>query len=214
MRDGSINDIVAMWSAQMMSAQLGKLLPHETPSAIYFAMLKHAAYGLIQPGRDADTDENTFEKISALLHEIRAKFYCNDDIWPSQNIDSDEDEQPELKSEIDNPADHSPNSLKDYWESDRWKKDFFTTFSRWIWSMKDYAHAAARPKMDFMWDVTEVWIVAGATALVCYSKDDKHRWFETAQMLRQYADLVEEDGLRTLPWGRWARYASRNRMSE
>ena len=65
--------------------------------------------------------------------------------------------------------------------------------------------------MDFMWDVTEVWIAAGATALVYCSKDDKNQWFEAAQMLRHYADLEEEDGLRSLPWGRWGRHAPGNK---
>ena len=49
-----------------------------------------------------------------------------------------------------------------YWESDSWRKDFYTSFSRWFWDMKDYAIPAGRRKMDFLWDVGEVWIATGA----------------------------------------------------
>jgi hypothetical protein len=77
--------------------------------------------------------------------------------------------------------------------------------------MKDYAVSAGRRKSDVLWEVAEVWVATAATALVYYAKDDRQRWFETAQLLRHYADLTEADGLRSLPWGRWARHSPKNR---
>jgi hypothetical protein len=59
--------------------------------------------------------------------------------------------------------------------------------------------------------VAEVWVATAASALVYYAKKDPERWSATAQMLRRYADLTEADGLRSLPWGRWGRYAKKNR---
>ena len=76
--------------------------------------------------------------------------------------------------------------------------------------MKDYAIPAGRRKMDFLWDVGEVWIATGAAALVYYAKDDRPRWKAVADMVRECADLVEKDGLHSLPWGGWGRYSPTN----
>jgi hypothetical protein len=46
--------------------------------------------------------------------------------------------------------------------------------------------------------------------LAGYAKDDRPRWKAVADMMRECADLVEKDGLRSLSWGRCGRYSPAN----
>jgi hypothetical protein len=208
MRDGSIDDIVGTWIDRMVQEHWGRN-PGDNEAAVYFALLKRASIGLrethdrFKPVSDFDgLITGLLETVREGLAQPKAAAIAVDE-WPEPDF-----------AEIEEPAVDAPtipeDQSADYWSADTWKKDFYTTFSRWFWDMKDYAIPAGRRKSDFLWDVGEVWVAAGASALVYYAKDDRERWFQTAQMLRHYADLTEEDGLRALPWGRWGRYAKKN----
>lgn len=209
MRDGSLDDVVGAWVDRMIQEHWGRN-PGDNEAAVYFALMKHASVGLLETHARFKPATDYRREIEALLERLRQGF----DEPQQAARDVEEMPEPDL-SELDAPPAQSPSvppgETADYWSSDTWKKDFFTSFSRWFWDMKDYALAAGRRKSDFLWDVAEVWVAVAASALVYYAKDDRDRWFETAQMLRHYADLTEDDGLRSLPWGRWGRYAKQNR---
>ncbi|MDB5575697.1 MAG: hypothetical protein JWR80_873 [Bradyrhizobium sp.] len=216
MRDGSLDDVVGTYVARIVDEYEGRLLgDHE--AAVYFSLLKHAAIGLEQAHQRfrPDTDYRT---------QLRAVLGALHNALPTQVNGGDEALLPEPdlaellvppEEQGDQPrsepgAQEAREGSASYWGGDSWKKDFYTSFSRWFWDMKDYALPAGRRKADFLWDVAEVWVATAPSALVYYAKDDRTRWFETAQMLRYYANLTEADGLRSLPWGRWGRHAKGN----
>ena len=112
---------------------------------------------------------------------------------------------PDPEPRVDNPAWHSSPQIAQYWQGDQWRMDFFDTFTRDFWGLKDYAHGADQRKSDFLWPVAEVWIASAASALVHFAHDDPDRWLEVANLVRDFADEIEKDGLRSLPWGKWGR---------
>jgi hypothetical protein len=209
MRDGSLEDVVGMWVDSMIEER-GLRHPVEDEAAVYFVLLKKAVYGLLQTHNVSLTLTVDYrEMLTDVLKEVRRGVARSTGIDPADN----DEVEPALTniSELPQSSAIPPNGKQaDYWASDSWRKDFYTTFNRWFWDMKDYAHAAGRQKSHFLRDVAEVWVATAASAMVYYAKDDRQRWFETAQMLRHYADLTEEDGLRSLSWGRWGRYAKKN----
>lgn len=208
MRDGSLDDVIGMWVDRILEEFWGER-PGDNEAAVYFALLKHAAYGLAETHARFSPSTDYRCEITAVLEAIRSGLPERAD----RPIDAADMLAPG-QDELDAPALDSARPLvgehASYWSSDTWRKDFYTGFSRSFWATKDYAHAAGRRKSDFLWDVAEVWVATAASALVYYAKDDSTRWFETAQMLRHYADLTEADGLRSLPWGRWGRHAKKN----
>lgn len=205
MRDGSLNDIVRTWVGRIIDEHRGRN-PGDNEAAVYFALLRHAVLGLVdahtlfKPG--TDYREEIGSLLRALRSELSAELPTGKDIGAPELVRPDVEPLGAIQVP---PGDHA-----DYWSGDRWRKDFYTSFTRWFWDMKDYASAANRRKSDFLFEVAEIWVATAASALVYYAKDDRHRWFETAQMLRHYADLVEVDGLRSLPWGRWGRHSRKN----
>ena len=209
MRDGSLEDVVEMWIGRMIEER-GLRYPVEDEAAVYFTLLKKAVFGLLQTHEgNVKPSVDYREMLTNVLREVRREVECSTGVEP----ELDNEVEPPL-GEIFEPAQSSavPPDGKhaEYWSSHSWRKDFYTIFNRWFWDMKDYAHAAGRRKSDFLWDVAEVWVATAASALVYYAKKDRQRWLEAAQMLRYYADLTEENGLRSLPWGRWGRYSKGN----
>jgi hypothetical protein len=209
MRDGSLDDVVGSWVDRIMEEHWGRN-PGDNEAAVYFALLKHAAVGLLERHARYKPVTDYGDLLIHLLEAVRAGL--DSPAEAAGAVDAmPEPAFVELVEPPAGPAQAPQGEHRDYWASDSWKKDFYTTFSRWFWDMKDYAPAAGRRKSEFLWDVAEVWVATAASALVYYAQDDRQRWFETAQMLRRYADLTEEDGLRSLPWGRWGRYSEKNR---
>ena len=94
-----------------------------------------------------------------------------------------------------------------YWTTNMWRSDFRQALESQFWTYKDYAHSAGNSKMAFLRELAEVWIAAATSALVRYADNDQRTWRATAKMLRKHADMVEADGLRALPWGRWGAYS-------
>lgn len=209
MRDGSLDDVVAAWIDRIVEEHWGRN-PGDNEAAVYFALLKHAAIGLLERHARYKPVTDYGELLTLLLEAVRLGLGA-----PAETAGAlsamPEPQFAELEEEAPGPAQPPEGEHRDYWAGDTWKKDFYVTFNRWFWDMKDYALAAGRRKSEFLWDVAEVWVATAASALVYYAKDDRQRWFETAQLLRHYADLVEADGLRSLPWGRWGRYSKYNR---
>ena len=209
MRDGSLDDVVGVWVNRIMEEHWGRN-PGDNEAAVYYALLKHAAVGLLERYARYKPTTDYGDLLIHLLEAVRTGL--NAPAETAAALDAmPEPAFAELVEPPTGPAQPPQGEHRDYWASDSWKKDFYTSFSCSFWDMKDYAQAAGRRKSDFLWDVAEVWVATAASALVYYAKDDRQRWFETAQMLRHYADLTEADGLRSLPWGRWGRYSEKNR---
>lgn len=208
MRDGSLDDVVATWVDRILEEHWGRN-PGDNEAAVYFALLKRAVLGLVGTHARSrpitDYRKEITEVLTLLREELPASTPTHSDaaaIAGSTGI-----EKATSSIEAEEPPDEQPS---EYWAGDSWRKDFYTTFNRWFWDMRDYARPAGRRKTEFLWDVAEVWVATAASAMVYYAKDDRHRWFETAQMLRFYADLTEADELRSLSWGRWGRYSKKN----
>jgi hypothetical protein len=209
MRDGSLDDVVDAWIGRIVEEHWGRN-PGDNEAAVYFALMKAAGLGLLRTHTQFKPGTNYRQELVALVESIGAGLDA-----PEVGIEAVEPFEVPTLSELQEdpvaPAQIPAGEHANYWETDTWKKDFLTGYSRWFWDMKDYAVSAGRRKSDFLWEVAEVWVATAATALVYYAKDDRQRWFETAQLLRHYADLTEADGLRSLPWGRWARHSPKNR---
>jgi hypothetical protein len=208
MRDGSLDDVVAAWIDRIIEEHWGRH-PGDNEAAVYYALLKHAAIGLVQTHDRFRPDTDYREKLEVVLQAVRAGLPERSDAASGSDVMPEPDLAELAAAEI-GPAQPPLGEHRDYWASDTWKKDFYTSFNRYFWDMKGYAQAAGRRKYEFLWGVAEVWVATAASALVYYAKNDPERWFETAQMLRHYADLTEADGLRSLPWGRWGCYAKKN----
>jgi len=208
-RDGTLDDVVDTWIRRMVEEHWGRT-PGDNKAAVYFALMRAAGLGLLRTHAQFRPITDYREQLAVLVDSIRAGLEA-----PEEAIHAiAEVEVPsatELEQDATEPVQVPEGEHASYWAKDTWRKDFLTSFSRSYWDMKDYAVAAGRRKADFIWDVAEVWVVTAAQALVLYAKDDRQRWFETAELLRHYADLTEADGLRSLPWGRWARFAPKNR---
>lgn len=207
MRDGSLDDVVAVWMDRIVEEHWGRN-PGDNEAAVYFAMLKHSVTGLLATHDRFKPDTDYRKEVGEVLRIVRDRLGPPDSgevepEWPEPRIQ-------ELEAPAPSAAQPPEGKHVRYWESDSWRKDLYTSFSRRFWDMKDYAIPAGRRKMDFLWDVGEVWIAPGAAALVYYAKDDRPRWKAVANMMRECADLVEKDGLRSLPRGRWGRYAPAN----
>ncbi|SDA36882.1 hypothetical protein SAMN03159340_03989 [Sphingomonas sp. NFR15] len=217
MRDGSLDDVVGAYVARIVDEYEG-CLPGDHEAAVYFSLLKHAAIGLEQAHQRFSPDTNYRAQIRAVLAAMHNAIPAKADNDPEELLPPEADLSELLAVPEEQAGQARPEPVAQevregsvsYWSGDSWKKDFHTSFSRWFWDMKGYALPAGRRKADFLWDVAEVWVATAASALVYYAKDDRVRWFETAQMLRHYADLTEADGLRSLPWGRWGRHAKEN----
>lgn len=201
-RDGSTTDIVAFWMTKLM-AEHKKGGKFNNEAAIYFALISHSAHRLSALHREHGLDTDYYDKLSVLLQDLRVRLY---EFSPTK-IRSElvESGYPDPEPRVDNPAWHSSPKVSQYWRGDHWRMDFFDTFTREFWNLKDYAHGADQRKADFLWDLAEVWIAAATSALVHYAPDDRQRWFEVANTVRHFADQIEEDGLRSLPWGTWGR---------
>jgi hypothetical protein len=209
MRDGSLDDVVAAWIDRIIEEHWGGH-PGDNEAAVYYALLKHAAIGLVQTHDRFRPATDYREKLVVVLEAVRNGLPARGEVATALDVMAEPELAELLAAEV-GAAQPPLGEHRDYWTGDTWKKDFYTSFSRWFWDMKDYAPAAGRRKYDFLWDVAEVWVATAASALVYYAKKDPERWSATAQMLRRYADLTEADGLRSLPWGRWGRYAKKNR---
>lgn len=207
MRDGSLDDVVGAWIGRIMDEHWGRN-PGDNEAAVYFALLKHAVVGLINTHARFDPVTDYREELSTLLRALQSELPTSRSAC--ERPQSLEPDQEDLAAAPIGPLQVPRGEHADYWQGDTWKKDFYTSFNRSFWDLKDYAHAAGRRKSDFLWDVAEVWVATAASALVYYAKDDHVRWFETAQLLRHFADLTEADGLRSLSWGRWGRFAKGN----
>lgn len=205
MRDGSLDDVVDAWIGRIIEEHWGRN-PGDNEAAVYWALLKHAAIGLLETHARFKPDTDYGELISRLLEVVRLGLN-EPDVAAAALAEMPEPDFSDLAAEPAGPAQPPKGEHEAYWSDDTWRKDFYTGFNRFFWDLKDYAFAAGRRKSDFLWDVAEVWVAVAASALVYYAKDDRNRWLETAQMLRHVADLTEADGLRSLPWGRWGRYA-------
>lgn len=57
-----------------------------------------------------------------------------------------------------------------------------------------------RSRDEVGWDIAEA-LVTAAVGGVTYKSASRDRWFEAANLLRHFADRVEEDGLSSLEWG-------------
>jgi hypothetical protein len=206
-RDGSLDDVVAVWMDHIVEEHRGRN-PGDNEAAVYFAMLKHGVTGLLAAHQRFKPDTDYRKEVGEVLRTVRDCLGAPDrgEVEPERPEPGTE----ELEAAAASAAHPPEGKYARYWESDAWRQDFYTSFSRWFWDMKDYAIPAGRRKMDFLWDVGEVWIATGAAALVYYAKDDRPRWKAVADMMRECADLVEKDGLRSLSWGRWGRYAPAN----
>lgn len=208
MRDGSLDDIVAAWTDRILEEHWGRN-PGDNEVAVYFALLKRAVLGLVETHARFQPVTDYREVLGELLAHVRTELPTPARTAPAATATTESASAEVVSSPAESPEPQNEQP-SEYWAGDSWKKDFYTTFNRWFWDMKDYARPAGRQKTDFLWDVAEVWVVTAASAMVYYAKDDRQRWFETAQMLRHYADLTEADGLRSLPWGRWGRYSKKN----
>jgi hypothetical protein len=201
-RDGSTTDIVAFWVTKLMAEhKRGRKFDNE--AAIHFALISHSAHSLCALHKHHGFDTDYYDKLSELLCDLRVRLY---EFSPSKVRNELEDSgylDPEPP--VDNPAWHASWQVGYYWKSDQWRMDFFDTFTRQFWDLKDYAHGAGQRKSDFLWELAEVWVAAATSALVHYAPDDRLRWFEVASLVREFADQIEEDGLRSLPWGTWGR---------
>ena len=207
-RDGSLDDVVAVWMDRIVEEHWSRN-PGDNEAAVYFAMLKHSVNGLLSTHDRFKPNTDYRKAVGEVLRIVRDRLGPPDGEAEAEP-DWPEPEIAELQAPAEGAAQPPAGKHARYWESDSWRKDFYTSFSRWFWDMKDYAIPAGRRKMDFLWDVGEVWIAAGAAALVYYAKDDRPRWKAVAEMMRECADMVEKDGLRSLPWGRWGRHAQAN----
>ena len=209
MRDGSLDDVVAVWMDRIVEEHWGRN-PGDNEAAVYFAMLKHSVTGLLST-HDRFKPATDYRKEVAEVLRVMRELLGPPEEGEEAEPDWPEPEFAELEAPAESAAQVPDGKHARYWETDSWRKDFYTSFNRWFWDMKDYALPAGRRKMDFLWDVGEVWIATGAAALVYYAKDDRPQWKAVADMMRECADLVEKDGLRSLPWGRWGRYSPANR---
>jgi len=208
MRDGSIDDVVAAWADRILEEHWGRH-PGDNEAAVYWALMKHAALGLLDTHGRFKPVTDYREEISQLLEVVRTGLDAPV-VATKELSEMPEPDFAELAEHADGPAQPPEGQHEAYWSDDTWRKDFYVSFNHWFWDMKDYALPAGRRKSDFLWDLAEVWVVVAASALVFYAKNDRDRWLQTAQMLRHVADLTEADGLRSLPWGRWGRYAKKN----
>ena len=203
-RDGSTTDVVAFWVTKLM-AEHKKGWKFNNEAAIYFALISHSAHRLTALHCEHGLDTDYYDKVSALLQDLRGKLY---EFSPTKIRDAlGESGYPDSETRVDNPAWHSSLEVSAYWSGDQWRMDFFDTFTRDFWGLKDYAHGADQRKSDFLWPVAEVWIASAASALVHFAHDDRDQWVQVANLVRHLADEIEKDGLRSLPWGKWGRKA-------
>lgn len=158
MRDGSLDDVVAVWMDRIVEEHWGRN-PGDNEAAVYFAMLKHSVTGLLATHDRFKPDTDYRKEVGEVLRIVRDRLGPPDSgevepEWPEPRIE-------ELAAPAASAAQQPEGKHARYWESHSWRKDFYTSFSRWFWDMKDYAIPAGRRKMDFLWDVGEVWIAAG-----------------------------------------------------
>jgi hypothetical protein len=197
MRDASIEDMAAFWVARLMEKADWTM-----NSEIYLAVIRHAATRYVQEVQQPHNQrehiaklESEFKRLLAALpqsHEERSAPAVFDSWMVPAGV---------CLSQI-NPEMYK-RRYANYWSTDVWKSDFLAALESQFWSYRDYAHGAEKGKMAFLRSLAEVWIAAATKALVRYAEDDKQTWRATAKMLRRQADMVEADGLRSLPWGNW-----------
>lgn len=200
MRDGSLDDVVSAGIERVVEDYRGSSL-YVSEAAIYFAVLRKGAIGLLTTYDHTGSDPEIVKAIAEILSLVR------DRLDPSAGIERHEPQG--LKAEYEKSAAPArtvavPPGRKHarYWEGDAWRRDFYTSFSQWFWDMKYYAVPAGRKKKEFLWDVGELWIAAGAAALVYYAEDNRLFRSSVADMMRNLANSIEEDGLRSPAWGR------------
>ncbi len=203
-RDGSTTDIVAFWVAKLM-AEHKKGWKVNNEAAIHFALISHSAHRLTALHREHGLDTDYYDKVTTLLQDLRGRFYEFSPTKIRNELKELSYSDPEPR--VDNPAWHSSPQISQYWQGDQWRMDFFDTFTREFWGLKDYAHGADKRKSEFLGEVAEVWIAAASSALVHFAHYDRDRWSEVAKSVRVVADQIEKDGLRSLPWGAWGRKA-------
>lgn len=208
MRDGSLQDIVEVWIDRMVEEHGGHS-PGDNQAGVYFVLRQAAGQGLLRSHVVSRPSIDYREELAGLVELIRAGLETPELMHDEVDAAVDSTTQNQTADPIESDA-ASAGANARYWASDAWRKDFLNVFSRWFGDTKGYAAAAGRRKSEFLWDVAEVWVVTCVQALVYYAKDDRQRWYEAAQMLRHFADLTEADGLRSLPWGRWARHSHQN----
>jgi hypothetical protein len=208
MRDASFEDMTAMWIARVVERA------DWTPTnEIYIALIRHATAKYVEKNTNTDFGPQAFAELDRLLNEIQAGLpkSPNAEQWLSEG------ESWVLPNGI-MWSQLSPEQFEQryvyYWTTNMWRSDFRQTLESQFWTYKDYAHSAGNSKMAFLRELAEVWIAAATSALVRYADNDKRTWRATAKMLRKHADMVEADGLRALPWGRWGAYSPPEAQSE
>ena len=195
MRDGSIEDVVGCWFQKVLSDYI-RQNGRGCEADFYFAAIRHGATGLYELHRRLEFDSDYADRVPELLHELRVRLTSTPQPkWPRYP------EMEGLEQDIDDATDFDQDDLEDYWNSDRWKRDTFTTLTNQFWDFRGYAEPADRKRMHFLDEVSEIWFAAGASALVFYATNDQRRWRKVANSLRELADHLEADGLQRLPWG-------------
>jgi hypothetical protein len=201
MRDGSIKDMADLWVARIIENT-----NWAPSSAIHLAIIRHSAEKYLTENMYPQSYGGSAAELEALLHEILSALPKSDseeeaaavhESWFPPSAIAWSQIKPELMQQ----------RYAYYWTTDMWKGDFLTALESQFWTYRDYAHGAKQGKMAFLRQLAEVWIAAATTALVRYADNDKRTWRATAKMLRRHADMVEADGLRALPWGRWGQYS-------
>jgi hypothetical protein len=197
MRDGSMKDMAELWVARVVESG-----SWSNSRYIHLAIIRHSAEKYLTDSKYPYSIEQSAAELGALLNELlRTLPKAGDEprevpaseAWlpPSTIIWS------RLKPQL------MQERYAYCWTTDMWKADFLSSLETQFWAYRDYAHGAEQGKMEFFRQFAEVWIAAATTALVRYADNDTRTWSTTAKMLRSHADMIEADGLRTLPWGRW-----------
>lgn len=193
MRDASPEDMAAFFIA--------KLLDQATwahNKDIYLALIRIAAQRLIE--ECACTVNDPVSELRSLLEDISntlpkpgesPQVTSSNETWMIPTFVRLLKEHPDLVSE----------RQTFYWNTIHWKKDFLEALETQFWAYRHYAPSADTGKMKFLREFAEVWIAAATTALVRYSREDRSSWRWASQLLRRHARLVDDDGLRSLPWG-------------
>jgi hypothetical protein len=197
MRDASIEDMAAFWVARLMEKA-----DWVQGSTVYLALIRHAATKYFLENQHSHMWPAKAADLKILLEEILASVPETTADYPNGS-GKDEWTVPGKIVFTALRPDLAKERYAYYWTTSMWKSDFIDSLEGQFWVYRDYAHGAGKGKMAFLRELAEVWVAAATTALVRYAENDKRTWRATAKMLRQHADMVEADGLRALPWGRW-----------
>jgi hypothetical protein len=193
MRDATPEDTAAFFVERLLERA-----DWTSKKAIYFALIRTATKHAVK--ESSESVEDPVSEVRTLLEGLLESL-------PKKDGDQrcEQPEQAWMTPEFVTLLQQNPELVSArytfYWKSTLWKTDFLRTLETQFWAYRHYAHGAGLGKMEFLRDLAEVWITAATTALVRYSGDDASSWRWTSQLLRRHAKLVDDDGLRSLPWG-------------